>query len=263
MPSAREALRACKGESKLNRLFHLTDEERSPYLNGALGAICAFVAGGINAGGFVIVGRYTSHITGIVSESTTFLVQHRWLATAQLVGLMLGFCVSAIFATYAIWARRLKLRSPFSLALMSSGSTLIGLGLWAMHSGTAYPNDILLEFGLFFAMGIQNATVTLLSNNDVRATHMTGIVTDLGIEIGKGLFSRKDMNTPKFKLGALILTAFVFGGIGGVMLFEDILGIQALLLYGGILFSLSALPIVKDQSLTSIQYLKTHATPKK
>ncbi len=248
----------------MKRLFHLTDEERSPYLNGALGAICAFVAGGINAGGFMIVGRYTSHITGILSESTTFLVHHRWLAATQLLILALGFGIGAIFASYTIqWARHLKLRSPFSLALMSSGSTLIGLGLWAMHTGTVYPNDLLLEFGLFFAMGIQNATVTLLSNNDVRATHMTGIVTDLGIELGRGLFARKDMNAPKFKLGALILAAFILGGIGGVILFEDMLGIQALLLYGGILFSLSALPIVKAHSITSIQYLKTHANPKK
>jgi uncharacterized membrane protein YoaK (UPF0700 family) len=248
----------------MHRLLHLTDEERSPYLNGALGAICAFVAGGINAGGLVIIGRYTSHVTGIVSESTTLLVQHRWLAAAQLLILALGFGIGAIFASYTIqWAKYLKLRSPFSLALMSSGSTLIGLGLWAMHQGTHYPNDLLLEFGLFFAMGIQNATVTLLSNNDVRATHMTGIVTDLGIELGTGLFSRKDMNTPKFKLGILILGAFILGGLAGVMLFEDLLGIRALLLYGGILFALAALPIVKDHSITSLHYLKTHANLKK
>jgi len=248
----------------MKRILHITDEERSPALNSVLGTTCAFIAGGINAGGFMAIGRYTSHVTGIVSESTLFLIQHNWVNAAQILGLVIGFGSGAAFAAYTIQlARYFKFKNPFAIALMSSGTTLLLLGLWAMHYGTTHPHELLIEFGLFFAMGIQNATVTQLSNNDVRATHMTGILTDLGIEIGKGLFSRKTMDTAKLRLAALILLSFVTGGILGVFLFQSALGIKSLLVYGGTLFALAAIPIVKDSGSSAIHHIKTHAIFKK
>jgi len=39
-----------------------------------------------------------------------------------------------------------------------------------------------------FIMGLQNAVVTEISNAEIRTTHMTGNVTDLGIELGRLLY---------------------------------------------------------------------------
>lgn len=248
----------------MKRILHLTDEERSPHLNSILGVICAFIAGGINAGGFLVIGRYTSHVTGIISETAHFFFQHNWINAFQILGLIMGFSSGAAFAAYTIQiSRYFKRRNPFALALMSSGSTLILLGIWAIAYGTQHPHELLIEFGLFFAMGSQNATVTQLSNNEVRATHMTGILTDLGIEIGNGLFSRKRMSVSKFKLCTLILGSFIAGGILGIALFQSALGIRSLLIYGGVLFALAALPIVKDTGIIALHHLKTHAIFKK
>ncbi|WP_091948721.1 YoaK family protein [Phyllobacterium sp. YR620] len=38
---------------------------------------------------------------------------------------------------------------------------------------------------LRFIMGLQNAEITKLSNACIRTTHVTGITTDMGIELGK------------------------------------------------------------------------------
>ena len=38
---------------------------------------------------------------------------------------------------------------------------------------------------LCFSMGLRNAVITKLSRAEIRTTHITGIVTDIGIEIGK------------------------------------------------------------------------------
>ena len=46
----------------------LTTAERNPRANRHLGRLLAFVAGAANAGGFLAVQQYTSHMTGIVSE---------------------------------------------------------------------------------------------------------------------------------------------------------------------------------------------------
>ena len=50
------------------RLFRIAAAHRRTRRNDLmLGAILAFVAGAINAGGFLAIGHYTSHMTGIVS----------------------------------------------------------------------------------------------------------------------------------------------------------------------------------------------------
>ena len=45
----------------------LTSTQRSYKTNVQLGAYMAFVAGAVNAGGFLAIARYTSHMSGIIS----------------------------------------------------------------------------------------------------------------------------------------------------------------------------------------------------
>ena len=51
----------------MRRLLHLASSHRTPATNRMLGFLLAFNAGAVNAGGFLVVGMYTSHMTGIVS----------------------------------------------------------------------------------------------------------------------------------------------------------------------------------------------------
>jgi uncharacterized membrane protein YoaK (UPF0700 family) len=48
----------------VHRLAHRVRSRRA---NRQLGGLLAFVAGAINAGGFLAVQRYTSHMTGVIS----------------------------------------------------------------------------------------------------------------------------------------------------------------------------------------------------
>src|SRR5919109_1493583 len=58
----------------LNFARQLTGRERTKEANGRLGVVLAFVAGAINAGGFLAVQQYTSHMTGLVSSMADALV---------------------------------------------------------------------------------------------------------------------------------------------------------------------------------------------
>jgi uncharacterized membrane protein YoaK (UPF0700 family) len=51
----------------LSLYLRLTDKDRYPQANFYLGCVMALIAGAINAGGFLAVRRYTSHMTGIIS----------------------------------------------------------------------------------------------------------------------------------------------------------------------------------------------------
>jgi hypothetical protein len=65
---------------------------------------------------------------------------------------------------------------------------------------------------LAFTMGLQNAVVSKISASQIRTTHMTGVITDLGIELGKLLYWNRSAvacgtpvraNIPKLRLLSL------------------------------------------------------------
>jgi uncharacterized membrane protein YoaK (UPF0700 family) len=68
--------------------------------------------------------------------------------------------------------------------------------------------------------GMQNAMTTMYSSAVVRTTHVTGTVTDIGVEIGKMLF-RGDMKSLwKVKLHTTFWFTYVFGGFLGAKMWE-------------------------------------------
>ncbi len=65
------------------------DIQRTPQTNARLGMTLAFVAGAANAGGFLAVGQYTSHMTGVVSAVADDIALGQWmLALAGLCALL-------------------------------------------------------------------------------------------------------------------------------------------------------------------------------
>ena len=62
------------------------------------------------------------------------------------------------------------------------------------HIGFGHPLVYLMTGLAALSMGLQNATITKISNGTVRTTHVTGVVTDLGAEVSQFLwwvFDRK------------------------------------------------------------------------
>ena len=216
----------------LNFLLQLTAKERTRRSNRQFGGILAFVAGAINAGGFLAVQRYTSHMTGIISSlADDLVVGSVALALAGLVSLA-AFIGGAIVTTLLIsWARRHALRSKYALALLLEAALLLVFGLVGANlksfSNLLVPTAVLL---LCFIMGLQNAILTKISQAEVRTTHMTGIVTDLGIELGRLIYwnqSKKandiqfvKANTDKLFIHATLLGLFFGGGLAGALAFK-------------------------------------------
>ena len=64
----------------MRRLRHLTGHHRTVASNRVLGLLRAFNAGAVNAGGFLVVHLYTSHMTGVVSMLADNLVLNIGLA---------------------------------------------------------------------------------------------------------------------------------------------------------------------------------------
>jgi uncharacterized membrane protein YoaK (UPF0700 family) len=86
-------------------------------------------------------------------------------------------------ATVMLDVAQRRSRGRHAMALTVEALTLAAVGLWSTEHPTAKEPTML--WGLAYAMGLQNALVTRLSGAVVRTTHMTGVVTDIGIQLVK------------------------------------------------------------------------------
>ena len=199
---------------------------RSAVTDTILGTILAFVAGAMNAGGFLAIGQYTSHMTGIVSsiadDLALGLVRLAFIGVLAVVAFAAGAGSSAILIN---WGRRNTRNRQYAYPLALESVLLMGFGALGTV-GHDLPQFLTVAPPLLcYIMGLQNATITKISGARVRTTHLTGMVTDIGIELGKALyFNRASRGAPhvtadwnKLSILARVVTAFFTGGIIGAL----------------------------------------------
>src|SRR5205814_9106916 len=207
---------------------------RTRRANRQLGGLLAFVAGAVNAGGFLAVQRYTSHMTGIVSSIADDLVLGQAALAMAGVSSLLAFMAGAATTALLInWARRRQMHGEFALSLMLEALLLLVFGLLGanleLFVDVFVPSTVLL---LCFIMGLQNAIVTKISQAEIRTTHMTGVITDLGIELGRLAYWNRSAdanarhfvraNRDKLKIHGAILSLFFIGGLVGAFAFKRV-----------------------------------------
>ena len=218
-------------------MFRHEGPEREHHHNQALAAYLALVAGFVNSAGFVLVGTFTSHVTGNVGRFADDLALGGDAAVFAAL-MVVAYFAGAFWASVAIESDVVRHR-PWTyggLLIVEAALLVVFIALsGAFASPTARVHDIEAML-LCAAMGMQNSLVTRLSGAVVRTTHLTGVVTDLGIEAARWFrYWRKRLGErthvrlvagsaqaiaphgPKTRLLLTILGAFVVGGMGGAL----------------------------------------------
>lgn len=202
---------------------------RTSESNLRLGVLLSFVAGATNAGGFLAVGLYTSHVTGLFSSIADNLILGNILLTLGAVTAVIAFLLGAMTTAMLInWGLRINLQSAYCLPLLLEAFMLLVFGVFGASikavSILLVPVTVVI---LCFIMGLQNALITKISKSEFRSTHLTGVVTDLGIELGKLVYINDTSMSTKVlanrpKLRALIwqLCSFMVGGLVGALAFK-------------------------------------------
>lgn len=241
-------------------LRRLSGRRRTTLANQHLGLTLSFVAGATNAGGFLVVHQYTSHMTGIVSSVADSLTLGETSVALAGVGAILSFAGGAACSAVLInWGRRKRLQSEYALALLLEALLLLCFGMLganlAARIGLFVSMTVML---LCFVMGLQNAIITKISHAEIRTTHVTGLVTDLGIELGKLCYwnierahSTRPMvvaNRSRIKLLLWLLTMFFVGGVAGAIGFKCI-GFASTIPLALLLSALAAVPVLEDIAL--------------
>ena len=231
-----------------------TDVDRTTQANVRLGAFLAFVAGATNAGGFLAVGQYTSHMTGVLSSIADNLVLGQLTLAMAAAGAILAFAAGAMTTAILVnWGLRRRLHSAYGLPLLLEAATLLVFGVAGasidLYAPLFTPLTVLL---LCFIMGLQNAVITKISKAEIRTTHVTGLITDIGIELGKLLYiNPRESSDPvranrrKLRIHTVLVSCFFVGGLAGALGFKYVGFVSTVPLALG-LWILTLRPFLRD-----------------
>lgn len=203
-------------------MFRHRGKGRNYLHNLKLASLLSCVAGIVNITGVLSLGTLTTNVTGhFAFFSEAFLLKDYNMAFTYLVYTL--FFLFGAFVSNTLMELALKYKHHTSymfpiaveigVLFFVASSNFLQESYWAT-------NPIVLSCALLFAMGLQNALVTNVSRSVVRTTHLTGLFTDLGIELSQMLFykepaERKKLNKAIFLKVAIIGCFFSGGLIGG------------------------------------------------
>jgi uncharacterized membrane protein YoaK (UPF0700 family) len=231
-------------------LRRLTSPSRTEEGNRHVARYLAFVAGAANAGGFLAVHQYTSHVSGLVSTAADNLAAGNAVLALRGLSAVFAFFLGACTSTILIrWGKDRELHSRYALPLLSEAVLLACFGF----AGKDFAGSHLLAAVLLlcFSMGLQNAMITKISDSVIRTTHLTGLVTDIGIAIGRISFAsvhadvdvREEIATLRLLVSLVVL--FFTGGVLGALGFKRA-GFVFMLPLAAILLVLAILPLLDD-----------------
>jgi uncharacterized membrane protein YoaK (UPF0700 family) len=224
-------------------MFRHKGKTRTLKHNLRIASLLSFVAGIVNVAGFLAVQRLTTNVTGhfafFVDEIFKLNFWQGFIYFLYIFFFFLGSFVSNLLVEII---SKTSDRLIYIIPTIIESIILLLLAVFGQFLISQNPD--LLACSLLFAMGLQNSLVTTISNATVRTTHLTGLFTDLGIELSQLFFykqkDQKDKLHSSIKLRLTIIAFFFIGGLLGGIFYSTIklyvLVIAAAVLIIGIIY---------------------------
>lgn len=204
----------------------------------------SWIGGYVNIVTMLATAHVVSHATGNTTTLAERIAQASWVDAAVLAVLLIFFTIGAMLAallTHQTKSSRSSTTYIKPIAVEALLLTLFAIGVVYLQNSTGSHSAIVLGIACLAsaAMGLQNATITRVSGSVVRTTHLTGVFTDLGMELVQlGLWLSERLqkfhihrvrrlvrvmfNHPAFLhvvLHASIIGSFFFGVLAGALIY--------------------------------------------
>jgi uncharacterized membrane protein YoaK (UPF0700 family) len=211
--------------------------------NLRIASLLSFVAGIVNVAGFLAVQRLTTNVTGHFAFFVDEIFKlNFWNGFVYFLYLFFFLAGSFIASFIVEIVSKTSERFIYIIPVIIESLILFLMALFGQTLALQNPN--ILAFSLLFAMGMQNSLVTKISNATVRTTHLTGLFTDLGIELSQLFFYKQKDQIEKLhssiKLRLTIISFFFLGGLLGGIFYSAInlcvLAIAGTILLIGIIY---------------------------
>lgn len=220
-------------------MFRHQGETRTLRHNLGIASLLSFVAGLVNVAGFLSVQKLTTNVTGHFAYFVDELFKLQFMNGFIYFLYIFFFFLGSFFSNLLVeLISRKNEKFVYVIPTIIESAILFSVAIFGQLFISTKPD--LLAFSLLFAMGLQNSLVTSISSAAVRTTHLTGLFTDLGIELSQLFFYRSKEQNRKLrssiKLRMTIISFFFIGGIvGGI--FYSLLGLYVLFIAAGTLLS--------------------------
>lgn len=196
------------------------------------GFLLAAVAGAVNSVAWLGAEHQgITHVTGALTELGTSAARGALVDAARVAVVIGAFLGGATMSGAIIQGSALRFGRRYGTGLLFEGA-LLALAYVVRVRGQLLLADALAAG----ACGLQNALATSFSGAVVRTTHMTGLVTDLGLMFGHALRG-EPVDAWRLWLYLSLLAGFVGGGAAGAGI-EAWFGDLALLVPAGVVASL-------------------------
>ena len=188
-----------------------------------LAILLSFVAGLVNITGVLALKTLTTNVTGHFAFFAEEIMRHDYATAITFFLFTIFFLIGAFISSFMqelISIKNPDLSHIFPITLEMV--ILIVIGIFGTSTGLFTLGGKLTAFFMLLAMGIQNSLVTNISKSTVRTTHLTGLFTDLGIELSQLFFYKKPEEVKKLKTSIFLrlsIISFFFMGcfFGGII----------------------------------------------
>ena len=190
-----------------------------------LATLLSFVAGLVNITGVLALKTLTTNVTGHFAFFAEEIMRNDYAIAFTFFLFTIFFLLGSFLSSFL--QELISLKNPdlshiFPITLEMV--ILIAVGIFGTSSGIYTLDGKLTAFFLLLSMGIQNSLVTNISKSTVRTTHLTGLFTDLGIELSQLFFYKKPEEVKKLKtsifLRLSIITFFFLGCFSGGIIYQ-------------------------------------------
>lgn len=204
-------------------MFRHQGKSRTFKHNLQIATVLSFVAGIVNVAGFLEFKQLTTNVTGhfalFINDVSNFQVWKGLVYFLYIFSFLLGSFLSSFLIEKIREKRRLNV-----FVWPTSIEIFLLIAIPVVYKFYPIGNSDWIVCSLLFAMGLQNSFVTQISNAVVRTTHLTGLFTDLGIELSQLFFPKvyqqRDRLQKTIKLRILIISFFFLGGFVGGYLYS-------------------------------------------
>lgn len=218
-------------------MFRHKGKKRNIRHNLKIASLLSFVAGMVNTAGFFSVQTLTTNLTGHFAFFTDEIFRLELITALISFGYIASFFMGS-FTCSCLMEALYRRKENIVHLIPACIEIVILLFIAAFADALIGRCPHVIAFALLYAMGMQNSFVTRISNSVVRTTHLTGLFTDLGIELARLFFCME----PHVKAGLLssitlrlaIIGSFFTGGILGAVFYSR-MGLQVLFMAGAVL----------------------------
>lgn len=206
-------------------MFRHIGKNRTFLHNLRLATLLSLVAGIVNITGVLAIKTLTTNITGHFAFFAEEVMKHDYSAAITFLIFTVFFLIGSFVSGFlAEMIYKTKPELSHVIPILLEMIILVVVGIFGIETDLSTFQGKWIAFALLFAMGIQNSLVTKVSQSTVRTTHLTGLFTDLGIELSqlffyKKLEERKRLRTNIY-LRFSIITFFFIGCVSGGFMYN-------------------------------------------